>query len=616
MTRKIWLVLLFLATTQTAQARWADPSEAAYKINFERWHYKVHKDGSATITVESELEVLKDSARESEGLRRFRYDSSISTMKILEAKTINADGAIEVPKLDKEDKPLASSGPGFDVINQVTVAFPRVNVGSKLFLKTEETQRRAVIPDYFFTLQQMGRSVYDKLTLDFESERPIYLKIADPEKVLFTKADKKHIHIELKAPFYRNAVEEPNQFFTPTAQPWYAVSTAKDWTEFPKATLQAYENEITGALPASYEKIKNDARKINEPTAQINAVTSRIAELIRYNGEWRALEGLWHPRSLQTITETGFGDCKDFATSTAAILRRLGYDSHVAWTMRWREFTPTPLDDQALDVNHAIVYAVKDNHEYWIDPTNLTSSAQAIYADIANRTAYVLEASELAVKHTPAMDPSQGDMIIKTKLAFQTDELAADGTVTFKGRTAEAWTGEELKQDKKSINYNLISWVTDRSKAVGWSIGTYDLTSRIVKDLAIPFDYTVRNDAIVQTTAGKGYVISAPFFLDHFRINAKDRETDLLLANPQQLHREIEITGKDVQQLKPMECHGDSPWIAFKRELKKESNGVMMNEEMIVKTLHIPAQDIRTEKFAQLQKDILECMQEAIVVFK
>jgi hypothetical protein len=596
-----------------ASARWAEPSEASYAVNFERRTYKIRKDGSATITIETQIEILKDSARESQGLTRFTYDSSISSVKILEAKTIDKDGTFDVPKQDREDKPLASRGAGFDVINQVTIAFPRVNVGSKLYMKTEETQRRAIIPGYFFTLQALWGRSYQSYSLDVESEIPIYFDAHDPEGFLDVKTSAKKIHVTLKRPYFKSVVEESNEFYDTQNFVWFSYSTAKDWTEFPKETLAAYEKDLSSPLPKPYWKIAEKAKTKKTPIDQINVVTSEVASLIRYNGEWRELEGLWHPRGLETITTSGFGDCKDFSVSTGAILRQLGFDTRVAWLMRRREFENGPLDDKVLNVNHAIVRAEKGGQVYWIDPTNLTSQAQTIYADIANRRAYVLYADKIVLDRTPSMAASQGEMKFKTTVDFS--KWKAEGVADFRGRTAQAWTGNELRSDKRAINYSLIGWVADRSGVMDWSMGSYDLTSRIVQNISIPFSYSLV-PTLEQTTSGPGFEIRAPFFVDHFRVRRARRVTDLLLANPQTLSREYDLKGRAVQLAKPIKCEGDSPWASFKREITQQPVGAKLTDRLEIKVLHIPAKDLQSKEFEEFQTKILNCMQETIVVFK
>ena len=45
------LMLLTLALTFPAHGRWAEPSEVASKVNFERVRYKVRADGTYRVVV-------------------------------------------------------------------------------------------------------------------------------------------------------------------------------------------------------------------------------------------------------------------------------------------------------------------------------------------------------------------------------------------------------------------------------------------------------------------------------------------------------------------------------------------------------------------------------------
>ena len=204
-------------------------------------------------------------------------------------------------------------------------------------------------------------------------------------------------------------------------------------------------------------------------------------------------------------------------------------------------------------------------------------------------------------------------MVFKTTIDFKT--WKAEGTAEFKGRAAESWTGYELRYDKKAINYALIGWVEVRSKVVDWSVGQYDLTSRIVRDIAIPFSYSLI-ETLEQTTSGPGYELKAPFWVDHFRARRVNRVSDLLLANPQVMNREFLIKGREVELAKSVKCEGDSPWASFKREIKREPDGLKLKDHLEIKTLVVKAKDLQTETFAKFQAKILDCMQETIIVFK
>ena len=397
---RFFFALICLCLTSPAHARWADEKEAGYSLNFENVRYRI--DGSAryTVEVEREVSILKDSERTNMGLFRTVYDAHASDFDLLEAYTKNGDKTLRVLPQHVEIKPLASSGPGFDEQRQVTIGFREVNVGSRVYVRYRREVRKAPIPGLFAVEYPLG---WGELVrggeISFDSELPLFFELNDPDHYLEAQQEQKGkrylLTIRLKKPVYRTVLEEEDTLMSPRALPWLAVSTVERWADFPAATPLAYENIIrAGELPALFAPIYEKAKKEEGAIAQINSVTSSLAALVRYVGDWAPVEGLNHPRSLQTVADTGFGDCKDFTTVTATILRKLGFETHAAWVNRGKGWVISPISLPTSAYNHAIVYAKKDGKEYWIDPTNTTSFAQGIYPDIANRARVFLKICE------------------------------------------------------------------------------------------------------------------------------------------------------------------------------------------------------------------------------
>ncbi len=177
------LLVFFLCSS--SYARWVQPPEAASRINFERWRYRVNKDGTYALTVERQLEILKDNARTDQGLTRLTFDSRSSDFELLEAKTINPDGDHEVRKEHIEVKPLASAGPGFDEHRQITIAYPRVEVGSKLFYRYRRDIKKTGVRGLFSETFSFGwNELVEQGELAFESDIPLYHELVDPNGAL------------------------------------------------------------------------------------------------------------------------------------------------------------------------------------------------------------------------------------------------------------------------------------------------------------------------------------------------------------------------------------------------------------------------------------------------
>jgi transglutaminase-like putative cysteine protease len=607
--------VLFLSNV--AFARWASPSEASYAVNFENVTVKVRKNGSYTMVFESETEILNERARQDRGLLRLTLGSELKKFNVISAKTINGKVTKLVAKNSIEMKPLASSGPGFDSATQVTVAFPDVQVGSKIYIKYRYDTDRPPLPDIFYWNHSFG---FDQLVLksnlQIESEIPLYFEVHDSEGIVQKKISNRSGSFALTKPFFKSVVEEESPSYDSKSLIWIGITSAKDLAAFPKSAIAAYENVISESLPLKLKAILAEAEALGDDISQINHITSKIAESVRYVGDWRQVKGTYYPRTLKEIIESGYGDCKDFTASTASVLKRLGFDVHAAWVYRGIDPLLSPLSLLAPYINHAIVYAKKSGREYWIDPTNTTSYAQGVYADISDRPAVVLFPSGVERKNIPSVKAESGTTKGDFKFDFsEQDQLRVDGTVTLLGNSAIPMTGAELSFTKSHLDYSFLGYVSDLSRVKSWTIEPYDLKSRIVKDLSVGMKFVERLSTVV-TTAGQGYLIPRSVFAAMFAVRVDDRRvTGLKLNEPMKLIRQRKIFGKKFVFEKDIQCEGKSPWAEYTRSINQESEQINISESFTLKTPSIKFDELRKPEFEKFQTDLVKCLQDAVIVF-
>ncbi len=634
------LILAFatILLTPTAHARWAEPADASLAVNFETAHIKVKKGGTYVLDIERQVEILKESARTEHGLQRITLQDT-STFELIEAKTINGKKSFPVHKHDVEFKPLASSGPGFDRQKQVTIAFPEVTVGSKLYLKYRRKVPQVEIPGLFYRHFPLGWNEYlQKWTLKIDSEVPLFHEVYDPgpegKKLIKTEATEKSVTFSLTEPFYRSIWEEEGASMDPLAVIWIAVTTAKSWGDIPQATIHAYESTMSSVLPEKFQSILARAKEQTADIAKINTTTSLLAETVRYVGDWRLVRGAYHPRSLEKIATTGYGDCKDFSVSTGSILKALGFEVHAAWVARGKDWVVSPLKIAAPNFNHAILFARKDGKDYWIDPTNITSFAQGTYSDIAGRPSIVLiPDGRSEFLKVPQLKAETGTIETKVKLAFKGPEegpekgpgngpenvkgsVKAQGEFSLLGHAAVSMTAAELSSTKKTLDYTFVRWLVNTANLESWEVGDYSLKSRIVQDISSTFKYQEQWRPIT-TTAGSGYLVPIPFYANLLRVRlGPSRVSSLKLEDPVTWRREYRFAGRDVVFSKDIACQGSSPWADFKRDLKRDGKDALLMDTVTLKVPVVPSGELQTAEFAKFQADIIGCMQEAVVVFR
>jgi hypothetical protein len=612
------LSLLFLSPS--SWARWETFEEASFTENFERQQYRISADGTYVTKTERQVEILKESAR-SLGLTRLTFSSAASEFDLSEAYTLNGKEKLPVPGKQIEIKPLASRGQGFDEHKQLTIGYPQVSIGSKLYYAYELEQKKPAIPGLFYDHFSLGRNYLQEFEATYDSEVPLYFETHDPDNFLEVTSTSKdgayQLKVRLKRPIYRRATEEEDSLSDRNSLVWVAVSTTKDWASFPRGTPAAYESVMHSPLPTAFENIRAEAAKEKSEVDQINAVTSRLAALVRYVGDWAPVEGAFHPRPLETVVATGFGDCKDFTSVTGAILSRLGFEVHAAWVQRARFATPSPLNKIAAPFfNHAILYAKKGGKEYWLDPTNLTSFAHGSYPDISGRPALLMLPDKPELRQIPPLKAEGSEVRVSMRItATKAGKIFGKGEYRLRDRASLYATGRGLSLSPARLKYVVMDWIHEPNQLKSWKLPDPDLSSRIVKDFTTSFEFEEKWRPM-QTSAGTGYAFTRSPYVGTFQFPREERVSDLAVGDPGINRREYFLSGRGVLLRHNVKCQGSFPWLDFSREIKREKGGVRVIEQVKLKRGVVPVADIHTEEFGRLQQKLNECMQTAVAVFE
>jgi len=616
---RIFLVLfksLVFFAPSVSQARWADLEDAPAVVKEMKWHYYVKKDGSFRLRIHREIEILKEAARADYGMVRLTFDPVLEKFKVLKAEVINGKQRTTVHKSNIEIKPLASSGPGFNERQQVTIVFPDTNVGSRLILTYEKEELHPAVPGLFSEHFMLAGEPIENFKVEISSDIPLNFKFNDPDSYLSVSAEPKKISYSLKKPYFRKIVDEQNAHFKATDYLWIATTSIAEISELPINTLKAYQKEIDSPLPASFEKVLAQAKLISSSTQQIDYVTSSLADLVRYVGDWRAVRSGYHPRSLNTIAASGYGDCKDFSVAAGAILSKLGYTAHASWIWRGQFTTFSPLDSPALDVNHAILYLRKGSDVFWIDPTNRASYAKGIFPDIADRPVIILNPSKPFFSRTHRPTAADGVVEINSEIDLSEDgTMTSSGTLELKGSAALPWAGSQLSSSKKSLDHSLIRWVANADNLVDWNLNEYDLHSRLVQDLKFQFK-TKEIWRPIQTSAGMGIMIPGPYYHGYFRFQRNNRQSGVRLDTPLTLVRNLKIRGRPISLKTKLECLGETPWAGFEKKVWLDQGTLHFQDRIAVNLSAIEADSIPSLEFEKFQNSILLCLQESVMILK
>ena len=348
----------------------------------------------------------------------------------------------------------------------------------------------------------------------------------------------------------------------------------------------------------------------------IDAVTSALADRIRYVGDWREVDGGFVPRPLKTIASTGFGDCKDFSISTIAILRHLGFEANPALIERGPIATPIP-SLPWFAFNHAIVSVKLGGSERWIDPTNLASFAHGTFEDILDRDVLVMSKIDPHLTRTPAGTPE--DSLVMTKLY---SKLATDGSeddhyeLTAQGRHASQFAGIGLQVSQETLQSSFLNALVDRNLVTTYKFEPFDMTSRITKDFTV-FLNLKKDFSPARTTMGPAFGLKSPEPVSALiSLQLNDRVSDYFIGYPSTHKEDRFFEGLSVQGRPVTQCQIDSRWLYVHRNYVPVKTGFYLRDEVKVKQAFIINEDLHSRPFQVLQDQLRKCFYNQFVVYK
>lgn len=619
----VFSVISFI-TPALSHARWATHDDADFETEFKYVDIKVNKDGTFEQIVELQRIILKEGGRAEVAKHIMTYNGDSSKLTVLEAKTLYQGQEYKVKKTTIEDKPLASQRQGFDESRQVFVAFPKTEIGARIYLKYKLVISKVALKNAFADVFSFGDDNYDaNVKIKVQSAIPLNIKVNDPDNVLKVQKDKEtnfnKIEIILAKPIYRGVVNEANSSgIDPQYLTWVSLSSLEKREDIANIFSKDYAKVTNQPLPVAFQDIMKVAASKKDQREQINAVTSLLNEKIQYLGDWRSVAGRMVPRDLKTIAASQVGDCKDMAASTVAILRNLGYKADVAFVYRGIDLLHEvqTLPDVA-EFNHAIVKVIgSDGKTSWIDPTNLVSMADGVFPDIANRMALVLNSDKPTYEKIPNIMHEQAQISMEHELRIKSDNvLEHNGQLTLKGESAIDFTGLALNASQKTIEdeiYKIISgsYLDNKNKR---EIKLPDLSSRIVTDLNIKLSYDKENETY-NTNLGQAYKLKASW-PNQFIQTTDDQVSDVLLGHPVTLNKRIVLKDIKVKNINNLNYQIDTPWVRAVRHCKTIDNDIEITETVNIIKSYIPNKDLKTAQYLKLKTDLEKYFKNVAVIF-
>lgn len=619
---------LFIGTT--LNARFAEESETDYTVEKNEETITVKKDGSYEVTTETTTLLKTEQARDNYSKMVFIYRDGTEKIDILSAKTIKDGKEYVVDKKHIEDKELASSSNGFEDKRQIIVAFPKAEVGARLYIKIKTTSNLIITKGHYYTqIKSLGHGwhLQDRTTIC--SEIPLYFKMNDPRQILDIKTNADdttkaftEATITLKKPATELILNDVFGTLSSKKSTWISISSLENWDDIAKDLFPRYDEVLKQKLPALYEEIIEHAKCEKTEVQQINKVISLLAEKVQYLGSWMTFGGMFIPRNLQDVENTRFGDCKDFSTGTVAMLRALGMQAEVIFVQRGEnksDKTTETLPD--FSFNHAMVKTIgKNGTVYWLDPTNFTSST-FIYPDIANRHALVPNKDDYRKAKLEKIEDTTPFKQKKTDILKLTEDgqLQHEITIEFSetSRPCQMLTGIHLRMSPSIIEDEIFGMFARQTikEENRLKKGIPLLKDRTIKPIKL--DLSFISDDLRKSNIGFAYIIPTHTRLILTIDMVKD--TDILdwdIDLPGEYYSQYIIKNKKVKNLDAIKQNITTPWFKITRDATYLGDDTVITQKITVLQRYIPGTEFQSDIFKKAQKEIIKNFKEFVVAFE
>jgi hypothetical protein len=603
-------LILILAISSTANARWLSLKESGSVVEKFNVEYEVFKNGAWNQTVEYVTRVQSEDAKANTSLFPIEYNAFTDTVEVLEAFTQNGKEKITVDPSAIEDRDKGESK-DYDVQKVRSVVFPQVQIGSKLHIKYRIKTTKPLIEDRWSMQFSLGPGYYaiEKLSLKVKSEVPIFYVAQDRRDLVAIKQPTNKT-LELKniklIPGWVHAEKDP--VFHPGGNTEIFLSTHKEWPEFFTGLGAEYEKILNVALPKDMlEWTKQAAKKKTNPE-KINFLMEKLSKDFRYFGDWRRHNGGFVPRPLLEISKSRYGDCKDLSALLTAMLRALKMEAQVALVRRGGNPWGIEPDYKLPGMNyfnHAVVHVQDGTKEYWLDPTNPVMSLKA-YPDISGRPSWLLSGQGRFVR-LPEARPEEFEHNHEYEYHFKDiDTVKVRVKADLKDLAPFDLSNDLMLSPRTAVLSDTLEYFSEGQEIKSHSFIVEPKTDRLLKDMRVDLEYEAGR---VTFSAGQAsfWVIPDGFLQGAF-YETEDRESDLQLSDQPYLFKGLRrLKDTKLVQEAPARCTIDSDWMAMDRQVMSEGRDVLIRQSVSLKKPFITRAEFKSPAFKKLQEDTKRC---------
>ncbi|WP_413291438.1 DUF3857 domain-containing protein [Bdellovibrio sp. HCB337] len=616
-------ILCIIIFGRSAMAAWTPNTEAGVIIDRVDMTMDVKADGTHVEEEERQYTAKNESGRNKLALESLTFLPEMSKIEVLKAVSITDGVETAVDLKTIHERSAAGPKEGITGVKELVIPFTNLKIGSSIKYRIRTTTLKPLYPGVFamqFMYGAQGPEMAGVVKL--RSEKKLEYAVRDKDKALKIEEGKEKelytLTITQVKPANKTLKDERLPMLSHDSFPQVQVTTVKNWQEFSGLIADKYEARLQEELPPVFKAIVDKAALKKDVYEKIDTVTSELATIMTYSGNWTTLEKMFFPRGHKEVAGSKTGDCKDFATSTAAMLRKLGISANVALVGRKSPYDPgqviqtTALKEELAMpslFNHAIVRVeLPAKKVLWVDPTNAVSNSRFSNSDIAGSAALNVAKSTIAIEKVPYSGVEDSVVKVDKKLKLSADEKGeSEGSISMTGFFAVSVMDTAFREGAKKANQNVGDIFGIALEDVGESIKA-DYKSRIAQN----FEAKVKTfgEKVFAEKENKEYLYFPlpPYLSIYFAGYAPGRVTDFYAFVKSRYEGRTVVEGFDFVDTESFGCYAVSPWVDVERRLVKNEKGFEVIDRVTFKKDMIPVAELTDEEYGSSMSDIESCV--------
>jgi transglutaminase-like putative cysteine protease len=423
----------------------------------DRQIFVIHADKTHERYMQMTTEITTTAGIEERGEIVLSYQSALETLDVTEATTVTKDGMLYPVAKDKirtlDDE--LSSGAEYSDTKHKVIIFPQVEVGSRLTFSAYSKQHTPHFGDQFFTVERFPVSEIHQNTEYIIYVHPSVELIVSAK---YMEGGKINPNGDLLHQFppgsegydvyryqYSNLVaypSEPGQVRDIEHSAHLIVSTFRDYVQV-GASYQRLASPKTRVTPRVKELALQITSGLSDSRDRAKAIYYWVLRNMRYVAVQLG-DGGFEPNDVETILDSGYGDCKDHVVVLESLLRAVGIESTAALINAGSSYQLAPVASPH-PFNHVISYL--PGLDVYLDPTARFSEFGTLPESALDKPVVLTALKQIS--STPKMKAAEHVTESRIHLAMNPDgSFSGKSKTVFRG-TPEA-DARSMHMDRQS----------------------------------------------------------------------------------------------------------------------------------------------------------------------